>query len=212
MADALIEAAQLAQPPVAQYASQKHTGNRRTLSTPWHLVCFQPTIIANAGVLLTAVPCAIFQVVQALTRMTSCVQATLAMRLATFAHDVVIYLALAAHPQCANPTLNKVMMTRVERADMALAWFTSCALNLVELLQLVTCFFAGHSGIGYRPCCGRVWMTWILLPIFEPNLDCLWGEMSKTEDELDDALLAEAVVAEGLVPAMNGSGRERCQL
>ena len=112
----------------------------------------------------------------------------------------------------ADPTLNKVMSTRVFTADLALAWFTNCALILGVLLQLVTCFFAGRSGIGYRLCCGRVWMTWILLPIFEPNLDCLWGEMSKTEDEIEDALLAEVVVAEGLVPAMNGSGRERCQL
>ena len=112
----------------------------------------------------------------------------------------------------ADPTLNKVMSTRVFTADLALAWFTNCALILGVLLQLVTCFFAGHSGIGYRPCCGRVWMTWILLPIFEPNLDCLWGEMSKTEDEVEDVLLAEVVVAECFVPAMNGSGRERCQL
>ena len=116
MADALIETAQLAQPPVAQYASQKHRGSRRTFSTAWQLVCWQPAIIANAVVLLTAVPCdpcAIFQVVQALTRMTFCVQATLAVHLASFAHDVAIYLALAAHPLRADPTLDKVMMTRV---------------------------------------------------------------------------------------------------
>ena len=55
-------------------------------------------------------------------------------------------------------------------------------------------------------------MPWMLIPIFEPLLDCLFGEISKTEDEVEDALLAEVVVAEGLVPAMNGSGRERCQL
>ena len=116
MADALIETAQLAQPPVAQYASQKHRGSRRTFPTAWQLVCLQPAIIANAGVLLTAVPCdpcAIFQVVQALTRMTCCVRATLAMHLALFAQDVVIYLAVPAHPLRADPTLNKVMMTRV---------------------------------------------------------------------------------------------------
>ena len=40
---------------------------------------------------------------------------------------------------------------------------------------------------------------------------CFFAPMSNPEDGVDDALFAEPSIAKRLVPAMNGSRRERCQ-
>jgi hypothetical protein len=47
IADALRQAAPLAQPPVALYAGQQHRGNRRMLATAWQVAFFQIATIAN---------------------------------------------------------------------------------------------------------------------------------------------------------------------
>ena len=47
IADALRQAAPLAQPPVALYAGQQHRGNRRMLATAWQVAFSQIATIAN---------------------------------------------------------------------------------------------------------------------------------------------------------------------
>ena len=83
-------------------------------------------------------------------------------------------------------------------------------------LQLVMCVSAGFLG---HLCLGLYWWgstrirgaAWMLFPIEAPPVGCSLVPMSNPEDGVDDALFAEPSIDKRLVPAMNGSRRERCQ-
>ena len=70
-------------------------------------------------------------------------------------------------------------------------------------LQRVMCGSAGSTRIR-----GAAWMQFT---IELPLVGCFFVPMSNPEDGVDDALFAEPSIAKRLVPAMNGSRRERCQ-
>ena len=79
-------------------------------------------------------------------------------------------------------------------------------------LQRVMCVSAGLLGdlcFGYST---RIrGAAWMLCTIELPLVGRFFVPMSNPEDGVDDALFAEPSIAKRLVPAMNGSRRERCQ-
>ena len=81
-------------------------------------------------------------------------------------------------------------------------------------LQRVMCLSAGSLGdlcVGCS-CSTRIrGAAWMLCTIELPLVGCFFAPMSNPEDGVDDALFAEPSIAKRLVPAMNGSRRERCQ-
>ena len=79
-------------------------------------------------------------------------------------------------------------------------------------LQRVMCVSAGLLGdlcFGYST---RIrGAAWMLCTIELPLVGYFFAPMSNPEDGVDDALFAEPSIAKRVVPAMNGSRRERCQ-
>ena len=105
-----------------------------------------------------------------------------------------------------------VLLGRVGAAQVADARQHPVIPILGVPLQRVMCVSAGLLGDLCFGCSTRIrGAAWMLCTIELPPVGCFWAPMSNPEDGVDDALFAEPSIAKRLVPAMNGSRRERCQ-